>query len=205
MNPRKFVALTVISTLLLAVTIPYVLAGKKGDTSEGGFVQETADCWKRANSGGWGIFLNVVTLGGYAVASGVYCAAKGVLSAIGKFIWNTILKWIGWAFQKLISGLLWLFQQGLEWTPNWDSYDGILAVMLKLIVPLLFIQLIVVAAFLLFCSIDPGQRARAKNMLNKLLIAAILIAVSKQIYILFVQIANGISADKQILNLTSVE
>ncbi|MBD3388246.1 MAG: hypothetical protein GF416_04130 [Candidatus Altiarchaeales archaeon] len=174
-------------------------------------VTDWYDCYERAvteygkkekiidyESGGWPVGENWWRVDKMATAPyvlGVDCLFQNpMLKALAGIVWEEVMGWIGKALEYLIGGLVWLLKLGIQFQPSWDYYDSLYGLMLRLVMPFLFIQILVTAAYLLFSSIDPGQRARAKDMLTKLIVAIIVIGVSKHIYIfLNDDLANGIS------------
>jgi hypothetical protein len=143
------------------------------------------------NSGFWGrAWKNVV---GFLYGKTQLCLIWVAVKAASRLLFNTVLSWIGYAVTEFIKWLLDRLKEGLTKDINFDSYDDILKVIYELLIPFLFLQIIVVAAHLLFSSIDPGQRARAKEMLNKLLTVLVLVAVSKPLYKLLYSIMSALT------------
>ncbi|MFH1054977.1 MAG: hypothetical protein V1744_02655 [Candidatus Altiarchaeota archaeon] len=170
---RRLAALAVI-LLLLVLTIPTVSApGTYGD--------QLKECNDRVTKGPWWSRV-------WGAVTWVACVG---IKLLGKWIVDILLGWISDAMTWLVKQFITMFQEALTMEPPWERYDGLHALVLKLVIPLLFAQIIVVTIWFLFSSIDPGQRAQAKNQLTKLMTALVLISVSKHLYILLF----GISTD----------
>jgi hypothetical protein len=195
MNLRKPLVVVLV-LLIVASAIPTTFAGMAGggeDDEYKGYLGEAASCFEREwdeAEGFWGTVWFIVK----SPVVGVQCGiVEPTYKAIKHYGWQFILGLIFEAFASLIKALLELLKLGLTYEPNWDDYDGILAIMMKLLLPFLFLQIIIVGAYLLFSSIDPGQRSRAKNMLTKLLTTLIMVGVAKPLYILTFEIINGLT------------
>jgi hypothetical protein len=190
MNRRKLFALAVLFLTVEISIIPYVSAGLKGGGEEDpyqGSIAETQSCYDQAHKAVW-------YKKPYHYVTGTFCWGWDKLKkAIARLTWDVIIAWINRQLTFLVKTFLGFLQKGLTLKPDWDAYDEMMLIILQILVPFLYIQILMVGAYFIFASVDPGQRSKARSMLGKLIMALILVSTAKHIYILGFDIMNGLT------------
>jgi len=76
-----------------------------------------------------------------------------------------------------------------------DPYDvkGMVDGFIRILIPLYVIAIIITGIYILFVSISPEGRARAKNMILKLILSMILVSMSMELYYLLITISKALA------------
>ncbi|HEX54799.1 MAG TPA: hypothetical protein ENF49_01575 [Candidatus Altiarchaeales archaeon] len=89
-------------------------------------------------------------------------------------------------FLMSLSGLI-------VWNPDPYAVKGMVSGFIKILIPIYIIAIIINGIYLLFVSISPEKRMKAKSMLVKLIFSMVLISVSLDIFALILKISEAIS------------
>ncbi|MFH1403154.1 MAG: hypothetical protein ABIH11_02675 [Candidatus Altiarchaeota archaeon] len=209
---KSIILVTLTLTLILSITGGI----RRSIAPTGGFfhtlADETASCMKAStvqpNSWPWGLRwlgwgvegVVKVTMAGPCVIWGTAVAG---LEAIVKFILSiTLAIFIGLmklamlyftsTYLSHIGASLLINVSGPTGLASNAAYDNILSTMLLILWPFYMIQIVYVGGYLIFAAIDPGQRAGAKKRLQNLILSLVLAGLSKPIYLMLVDISNGL-------------
>ncbi|MFC2154189.1 hypothetical protein ACFLRC_01750, partial [Candidatus Altiarchaeota archaeon] len=112
-------------------------------------------------------------------------------------------------------GLMWLYllvlQYTINWNPQiyppptgWDSGTGLLIVyIMRILIPFIEVALLITGIYFIFISRSPKGRAKAKVILQKLILAMVLITVSPMLYQTMIYLSSALTGS--ILNVTQTE
>ncbi|MBD3262512.1 MAG: hypothetical protein GF334_12740, partial [Candidatus Altiarchaeales archaeon] len=125
----------------------------------------------------------------------VVCAVYNLIMGIFKLVVSAIMKLVEWVTAEIIALVFELIKAGWSYEIDVDDYAELHEQILLVLIPLYYIQIVVVGMYYIFASMAPGSRAKAKDMLQKLVLSMVLVSVSSGIYTWLVDFSIYLSTE----------
>ena len=115
------------------------------------------------------------------VISGIWTVSAGIKESLQDLAWD-IVQWLAKAVSTGMAIVLGALKGMIEANP--DPYDvkPMTDGFIKILVPIYTIAIVVTGIYLIFVSVSPGGRMKAKSMISKLILSMILVSISTEIY-----------------------
>ena len=113
-------------------------------------------------------------------------------AAVTSFPDNTLRSATNW-FVTELSMLVETISDTILDYPDPEDVKTMVQGFIRILIPVYIIAIIIIGIYILFTSISPEGRARAKSMLLKLILSMIVVSMSMELYSLLVSISKGIA------------
>jgi hypothetical protein len=114
---------------------------------------------------------------------------EGIIADYGEFAFG----WIGDVAAVALNILIGPFKYMIVWNPDPSAMRPLVDGIVKLLAPVYVVAIIVSGFYFFFASNSPSGRARAKAMIQKLILSMVLVTLSMPMYRLLLDLSGAIS------------
>jgi hypothetical protein len=108
---------------------------------------------------------------------------------------------VGSLFAAALNALIMPFKAMILWNPDPNAVAGFVSALTRILVPGYILLIVINGVYFIFLSISPSERAKAKSMLQKLVLSMILVSLSLPIYKILLGISGALS-DRLLANVS---
>jgi tetratricopeptide (TPR) repeat protein len=124
-----------------------------------------------------------------AVAGNEQDSYDGIVMDYGEFVFG----WLGDICAVALNILISPFKYLILWNPDANAMRPLVEGIVNLLAPVYIVAIMLSGIYFLFASVSPAGRARAKNMIQKLILSMVLVTLSMPMYNILLNLSEAIS------------